>query len=52
MEIYKTAREKAKHMKQATLEAYLEARNIKTKYMLDEINPSDNESLNSLDFEE
>tara|TARA_Y100000389_G_scaffold203378_1_gene251617 strand:+ start:645 stop:1823 length:1179 start_codon:yes stop_codon:yes gene_type:complete len=52
MEIYKTAREKAKHMKQATLEAYLEARNIKTKYMLNEINPSDDESLNSLDFEE
>ena len=52
MEIYKTAREKAKHMKQATIEAYLEARNIKTKYMLDEINPSDDESINSADFEE
>jgi hypothetical protein len=52
MEIYKTAREKAKHMKQATIEAYLEARNIKTKYMLDEINPSDDESINSFEFEE
>ena len=52
MEIYKTAREKAKHMKQATIEAYLEARNIKTKYMLDEINPSDDESINSSEFEE
>ncbi len=52
LEIYKTAREKAKHMKQATIEAYLEARNIKTKYMLDEINPSDDESINLSEFEE
>ena len=52
MEIYRSAREKAKHMKQATIEAYLEARNIKTKYMLGEMNPSDDESINSSEFEE
>ena len=42
-EIYKTAREKAKQMKKAALEAYLEAKNIKTKYMLDELNNSDDD---------
>ena len=52
LEIWKSAREKAKHMKQATIEAYLEARNIKTKFMLDELNPSDDESDNSMEFEE
>ena len=43
LEIYKSAREKAKHMKQAAVEAYLEARNIKTKYMLNELNNSDDD---------
>lgn len=52
LEIYKIAREKAKHMKQATIEAYLEARNIKTKYMLDELNASDDELSISSEFEE
>lgn len=33
-EIYKAARQKAKHMKQIALEAYLEAKQIKTEYML------------------
>lgn len=33
-EIYKVARQKAKHMKQIALEAYLEAKQIKTEYML------------------
>jgi len=38
-------------MKKAAIEAYLEARNIKTKYMLEEINTSDEEFSNS-EFEE
>lgn len=45
-EIYKSAKDKAKHMKQAALEAYLEVKNIKTKYMLNEINSSDDEISN------
>ena len=51
-EIYKAAREKAKHMKQAAIEAYLHARNIKTKYMLDEINNSEDELSNFSEIEE
>ena len=50
-EIYKAAREKAKHMKQAAVKAYLEVRNIKTKYMLDDLTTSDDEFNNS-EFEE
>ena len=50
-EIYRVAREKAKHMKQAALEAYLDARNIKTKYMLDEINNSEDELSNFSEIE-
>ena len=50
-EIYKVAHEKAKHMKQAAIEAYLEARNIKTKYMLNDLIISDDEFSNS-GFEE
>jgi hypothetical protein len=42
-EIYKAAREKAKEMKKAAMEAFLEAQQIKTKYMLDEIEDSDDE---------
>ncbi len=30
--IYKAAKEKAKHMRKAAIEAYLEAKDIKTKY--------------------
>jgi hypothetical protein len=41
-EIYKKAREKAKHCRIAAIEAYLEAKQIKTKYMLfDEDDDSD-----------
>jgi hypothetical protein len=40
-EIYKVAREKAKHMKKVAVEAYLEAKEIKTKYMLSDIDDSD-----------
>ena len=42
-EIYKAAREKAKEMKKAAMAAFLEAQQIKTKYMLDEIEDSDDE---------
>jgi len=53
-EIYKAARKKAKHMRKVAVEAYLEAKNIKTKYALDEIDDSedddieDDEEFNSL----
>ena len=47
-EIYRAAREKAKHMRKVALEAYLEAKQIKTKYMLDDLDESDED----LDFEE
>jgi hypothetical protein len=41
-ELYKKAREKAKQCRLAAIEAYLEAKQIKTKYMLfDEDNDSD-----------
>ena len=44
-EIYRAARIKAKKMRQAAVEAYLEAKNIKTRYMLQEIDSSDEEDL-------
>jgi hypothetical protein len=44
-DIYKAARKKAKHIKQVALQAYLEAKNIKIKYMLsDTEEDSDNDS--------
>jgi len=48
-EIYKEARKKAKEAKQAAILAYLEAKNIKKTYMLDEIESSDDsdEHMNS-----
>tara|TARA_B100001093_G_scaffold520384_1_gene615318 strand:+ start:4099 stop:5373 length:1275 start_codon:yes stop_codon:yes gene_type:complete len=51
-EIYRAAREKAKHMKQSAIKAYLEAKNIKTKYMLEEINNSEDEISNFSEIEE
>jgi len=51
-EIYKAAHQKAKHMKKVALEAYLEAQNIKTKYMLDDILASDDELSNYSEIEE
>ena len=44
LEIYKNARERAKKMRQAAVEAYLEAKNIKNKYLLDEILSEDENS--------
>ena len=40
-EIYKKARVKAKEAKKAAILAYLEAKNIKKTYMLDDIDESD-----------
>jgi hypothetical protein len=42
-EMYKEARNKAKNAKKAAILAYLEAKNIKKTYMLDNINDSDSE---------
>ena len=42
-EIYKAARDKAKHMRRIAIEAFLEAKDIKTKYLLDDIEDSDEE---------
>ena len=42
-EIYRAAREKAKHMRRVAIEALLEAKQIKTKYMLDDIDDSSDE---------
>jgi len=43
MEIYKAARVKAKQMRYAAIEAYLEANKIKTKYMLNDLEDSDDD---------
>ncbi len=42
-EIYRAARDKAKHMRRIAIEAFLEAKDIKTKYLLDDIEDSDEE---------
>ena len=44
LEIYKNARDRAKKMRQAAVEAYLEAKNIKNKYLLDDILSEDENS--------
>jgi hypothetical protein len=46
-EIYKAAREKAKRAKKFATEAYLEAKNIKIKYMLDDLDESDEDEHHS-----
>lgn len=50
-EIYKTAYDKAKRIKQAAVEAHLEAQKIKLKYNLDEMLNSDDELSNFSDFD-
>lgn len=50
-EIYRAARDKAKRMRQAAVEAYLEARQIKSKYLLNDIDSSD-EDEDLIDTEE
>lgn len=49
-EIYRSAREKAKLAKKAAIQAYLEAKNIKATYMLDDIDDSENEEENEDSF--
>jgi hypothetical protein len=45
IEIYRVAKEKAKKLKQAAMEAYLEVKQIKTNYMLDNLDDSDDEDF-------
>ena len=45
IEIYRVAKEKAKRLKQAAMEAYLEVKQIKTNYMLDNLDDSDDEDF-------
>lgn len=47
-EIYKEARRKAKDAKQAAIIAYLEAKNIKKTYMLEDIETSDDSNMDDL----
>ena len=42
-ELYREARNKAKQAKRSAIIAYLEAKNIKKTYMLDNLNDSDSE---------
>jgi len=44
-EIYRAAREKAKKAKKEAIQAFLEAKNIKKTYMLDEIEDSDDSDM-------
>jgi hypothetical protein len=42
-DIYRSAREKAKNMRKLAIQAYLEAKEIKTKYILEDIDISDDD---------
>jgi hypothetical protein len=46
-EIYRAAREKAKRAKKLATETYLECKNIKIKYMLDDLDESDEDEVYS-----
>jgi len=46
-EIYRAARAKAKRMRQASIEAFLEAKKIKTQHLLDDLDSSDDEDYSS-----
>ena len=48
-EIYKEARKKAKIAKKSAIVAFLEAKNIKKTYMLDDLDESDSDSYNDSD---
>ena len=50
-EIYKKAREKAKECKKAAIAAYLEAKNIKNTYMLEDNDDSDSDESDLDDFD-
>ena len=47
-EIYKVARKKAKEAKQHAIVAFLEAKNIKTTYMLEDLDESDDSDMDSI----
>jgi len=48
-DIYKQARNKAKEAKKMAIIAYLEAKNIKKTYMLDDLDYSDNDIDNEIE---
>ena len=48
-ELYKVARNKAKSAKKSAIIAYLEAKNIKKTYMLENLNDSDSDFDNEID---
>lgn len=50
-ELYKEAREKAKQLKKSAINAYLNAKHIKDKYMLDEIEDSGEEDFSQKELE-
>jgi len=50
-ELYKEAREKAKQAKKEAVLAYLEAKNIKKTYMLEDIDSSDDSDIENIDSE-
>jgi len=50
-EIYREARKKAKYARDLALASYLEAKNIKNKYMLDDIDDSDDSYESDLDLD-
>lgn len=57
MEIWREARKRAKQARKAAIEAYLEAKNIKSTYMINELDNSDSEDeidniVNSMESEE
>jgi hypothetical protein len=45
--MYREARRKAKYARELALASYLEAKNIKNKYMLDDIDDSDESDLDN-----
>lgn len=51
-EIYKEARKKAKEAKKNAMIAFLEAKNIKKTYMLEDLDESDESSMENLSYEE
>ena len=51
-EIYKTARKKAKDAKRTAIMAFLEAKNIKKTYMLDDLDDSEDSDMDIEDMSE
>ena len=49
-EIYKAAYDKARQIKKAAIEAHIEAKNLKLKYNLDDIDNSEDELENFSDI--